>query len=85
MESIMHLGRANVVFHTLQPRTFRVEAMPLESFRTLYVALYLNVFVDAGRVWDSRYAAHNFLNEQWIKRLWCRAGPGDELRPGGAR
>ncbi len=59
------LGRANYLFTLYRPRTFRVEAIPLESFRTLHVALYLNVFVDAGRVWDSRYAAHNFLNDQW--------------------
>jgi outer membrane protein assembly factor BamA len=59
------LGRANYVFTLYRPRTFRMEAVPLEAFRTLHVALYLNLFADAGRVWDSRYAARNFLNDQW--------------------
>lgn len=60
------LGKANLVFELIKPRTYRMEAMPLEAFRTLYVALYLNVYSDLGYVWDSRYAAANFLDNRWI-------------------
>lgn len=60
------LGKGNVVFQLVKPRTQRVEAMPLEAFRTLYIALYLDVFADAGRVWDSRYAEQNFLANEWM-------------------
>ncbi|MCB0763973.1 MAG: BamA/TamA family outer membrane protein [Flavobacteriales bacterium] len=60
------LGKANIVFALLKPRNLRVEAIPIEAFRTLYFALYLDAFVDAGRVWDSRYAGQNFLADQWM-------------------
>jgi outer membrane protein assembly factor BamA len=60
------LGRANVVFQLFKPRYLRMELMPLEAFRTLYFALYLNFFSDVGRVWDNRYADVNFLANRWI-------------------
>lgn len=60
------LGKGNVVLQLFKPRTQRVEAMPMEAFRTLYFALYLDLFVDAGRVWDSRYADENFLANEWM-------------------
>ncbi len=60
------LGKGNVVLQLFRPRTQRVEAMPLEAFRTLYFALYLDLFVDAGRVWDGRYSAANFLANEWM-------------------
>jgi len=60
------LGKANVVFQLVKPRTYRMEQVPIEAFRTLYFALYLNVYSDIGRVWDSRYAANNFLSNRWI-------------------
>ncbi len=60
------LGKGNVVLQLFKPRTERVEAMPMEAFRTLYFALYLDLFVDAGRVWDKRYAADNFLANEWM-------------------
>lgn len=60
------LGKGNVIFQLLGPRVQRVEFVPMEAFRTLYIALYLDLFVDAGRVWDSRYAEQNFLAGQWL-------------------
>jgi outer membrane protein assembly factor BamA len=60
------LGRMNLIFQLVRPRTRRVEAVPLESFRTLYFALYLNAFTDVGHVWDSRYAAMNRLANRWL-------------------
>jgi outer membrane protein assembly factor BamA len=59
------MGRANVLFTLFRPRSYRLEAVPMESFRTLHLALYLNVYTDVGRVWDSRYAAQNSLSDQW--------------------
>lgn len=60
------LGKANLVFELVKPRTYRVESIPLEAFRTFYIAIYLNLYSDLGRVWDSRYAAQNFLDNRWI-------------------
>lgn len=60
------LGRANFVYQLVAPRDYRVERMPMEAFRTLHFALYANAFVDAGRVWDSRYAQQNFLADRWL-------------------
>lgn len=60
------LGKANAVFQLVRPRNQRAEFMPAEAFRSLYFAVYLNVFADAGRVWDSRYAEANFLAGQWM-------------------
>lgn len=60
------LAKGNLVLQLFKPRTERVEAMPMEAFRTLYLALYLDLFVDAGRVWDSRYAEQNFLADGWM-------------------
>ena len=50
----------------IKPRTYRLEHIPLEAFRTFYIALYLDLYSDLGRVWDSRYAAQNFLSNRWI-------------------
>jgi outer membrane protein assembly factor BamA len=60
------MGRANLIFQLVRPRTKRIEAIPVDAFRTLYFALYLNVYSDAGRVWDSRYADQNFLANRWM-------------------
>lgn len=60
------LGRGNFVYQLVKPRNYRVEAVPLEAFRTLHFALYAHAFADAGRVWDGRYAAANFLANTWL-------------------
>lgn len=60
------LGKANLIFQLVKPRTYRVEHIPLEAFRTFYVALYLNAYSDLGRVWDGRYQAGNPLANRWI-------------------
>lgn len=60
------LGKANAVVQLVRPRNQRAEFMPTEAFRSLYFALYLNLFMDAGRVWDSRYADANFLAGRWM-------------------
>ncbi|MBK7946321.1 MAG: BamA/TamA family outer membrane protein [Flavobacteriales bacterium] len=60
------MGRANAVWQLIKPRTERAEFMPAEAFRTLYIALYLNLFADGGRVWDSRYAEANRLADEWL-------------------
>jgi outer membrane protein assembly factor BamA len=60
------LAKGNVIFQLIKPRTSRVEVIPLEAFRTLYFALYLDLFADVGRAWDSRYAEANFLANRWM-------------------
>lgn len=60
------LGKCNFIFQLVEPVVRRVESVPLEAFRTLYFALYLDLFVDAGRVWDQRYAEVNFLEDRWL-------------------
>lgn len=59
------LGKANVLFALVKPRSYRVEAIPLEAFRTLYIAVYLNAFTDQGYVADSRHGAANPLANHW--------------------
>ncbi|MCB0794732.1 MAG: hypothetical protein KDB88_08350 [Flavobacteriales bacterium] len=60
------LGKLNVLFQLLAPRTERLEFMPLEPFRTLHIALYLNAYVDAGHVFDDQYAQVNPLSNSTI-------------------
>src|SRR5690606_34941473 len=48
------LGKANLFFALVRPFNFRVEPIPLEAFRTVHLAVYLNLFTDQGRVWDHR-------------------------------
>ncbi len=60
------LGRANLIIPIFKPRVTRVEPIPIEAFRTVYFALYLNVYTDLGRVWDDRYAEMNFLANRWM-------------------
>lgn len=59
------LGKANVLFTLVQPRLYRVEAIPLEAFRTFYIAVYLNAFSDQGYVADLVHAARNPLANHW--------------------
>lgn len=59
------LAKANVLFALVKPRSYRVEAIPLEAFRTLYIAVYLNAFSDHGYVQDDLHGAENPLADQW--------------------
>ncbi|MBK8339806.1 MAG: hypothetical protein IPK99_07315 [Flavobacteriales bacterium] len=49
-----------------KPLTRRVGFMPMEAFRTLHLAIYLNAFADMGHVWDTRCAALNPLANQCL-------------------
>lgn len=60
------LGKANVLFTLLKPRIYRVEAVPLEAFRTFYIAMYLNAFSDHGYVADDAHGAANPLANHWL-------------------
>ncbi|MBL7963037.1 MAG: BamA/TamA family outer membrane protein [Flavobacteriales bacterium] len=60
------LGKANFLFQLIKPREYYVEPVPMEAFRTLYVALYLNFFADVGYVRDRQYAAANPLANSWL-------------------
>jgi outer membrane protein assembly factor BamA len=59
------LGKGNFILQLIRPQQRRVEGVPIEAFRTLYFALYLDLYADVGRVWDDRYAAENFLANRW--------------------
>ncbi len=60
------LGKLNVVYQLIAPRDYYVEPIPVESFRTLHVALYLDLFVDAGYTADDLYGDANTLANEWI-------------------
>ena len=60
------LGKANLLFALIKPREYYLEPIPLEAFRTLYVAVYLNAFIDAGYTWDDLYAGPNPLANEWL-------------------
>ena len=55
-----------MLFALLPPREYYLEPIPMEAFRTLYLAVYLNAFVDVGHAWDDRYAAVNPLANTWL-------------------
>ena len=59
------LGKLDAAFALIKPRSFTVSEVPLEAFRTAYVALYLDVYADMGRVWDMQYDQQNFLAGSW--------------------
>lgn len=59
------LGKANVLFTLVKPRIYRVEAVPLEAFRTFYIAVYLNAFSDQGYVADEFHGRLNPLANHW--------------------
>lgn len=59
------LGKADAAFALLKPRQYTVDQVPLEAFRTLYIALYIDAYVDAGYVWDELYDDRNFLAGSW--------------------
>lgn len=60
------LGKANFLFALIKPRDYYLAPVPLEAFRTLHVVLYLDLFADAGRVWDDQYDEANPLNNEWL-------------------
>jgi hypothetical protein len=57
------LGKVNVLWALLKPRDYVWKSMRSDNFRNLYLAVYLNPFVDFGYVWDDRYQSNgsNFL------------------------
>lgn len=59
------LGKADAAFALIKPRQYTVDQVPLEAFRHLYFALYLDAYVDAGYVWDDQYADVNRLAGSW--------------------
>jgi len=60
------LFKENLHFPLIQPFETQIEQIPFKPFQTFYFAAYLNAFVDAGYVWDSQYAAQNFLDNKWL-------------------
>lgn len=59
------LGKANILFAIVRPRSYRLETIPWEPFRTLHLAVYLNAFSDHGFVRDEVHGAENFLANAW--------------------
>ena len=49
------LGKLNLLFQLIAPRDLYVKPIPLEAFRTVHIAVYLDLYADAGRVWDRQY------------------------------
>src|SRR5262249_35995310 len=45
------LGKFNVLWALLKPHDYVWQAMKSDNFRNLYLAIYLNPFVDFGYVW----------------------------------
>jgi outer membrane protein assembly factor BamA len=60
------LGRTNFLYALIRPRDYYLSPVPLEAFRTLHIALYVDLFADAGRVWDDQQQATNPLNNAWL-------------------
>jgi outer membrane protein assembly factor BamA len=58
-----HFGllKTNLKFNILQPRTHAIKPLVRTNFYMFHYAAYLNVFFDAGYVWDKYYAQQNPL------------------------
>jgi outer membrane protein assembly factor BamA len=59
------LGKVNLLFALVRPFNFRVEPIPLEAFRTIHLAVYINAFTDQGQVWDDRPGLDEPLSNHW--------------------
>lgn len=59
------LLKSDIKFTLLEPRVIKVKYIPVEKFRTIPYAFYLNAFADAGYVWDRRFAENNPLSNSW--------------------
>jgi outer membrane protein assembly factor BamA len=59
------LWRSNLKFALVPRKEFELGFGP-KHFTKVHFASYLNVFMDAGRVWDNLYAAENDLSNEWL-------------------
>jgi outer membrane protein assembly factor BamA len=59
------LLRSNLKYELLGKREFNLGFGP-EKFSRVHTALWLNIFADAGKVWDRYYAAENPLSNRWL-------------------
>ena len=59
------LFKTNLKYNLVRPHTYPVEFLKRTNFYLFHYSVFLNVFVDAGYVWDNRYFRQNPLaNEQ---------------------
>ncbi|MBK9422168.1 MAG: hypothetical protein IPN44_14140 [Flavobacteriales bacterium] len=61
------LAKFNLLFALVRPANYRVEPIPVEAFRNLYVAVYLNAFTDVAYVRDDLHGAENFLSDRLLQ------------------
>jgi len=59
------LWRSNLKFALIPRKEIDLGFGP-KTFTRLHFASYLNVFMDAGRVWDRLYASENDLSNEWM-------------------
>ncbi len=59
------LGRSTLKFALLPTRNVRANFVPLEKFRNIPFAFYLNVFGDAGYVRDRQWPELNPIGNEW--------------------
>jgi outer membrane protein assembly factor BamA len=61
------LAKFNVLFALVRPAHYRVEPIPFEAFRNVYVAVYLNAFTDVAYVRDNINGENNFLSDRLLR------------------
>ncbi len=59
------LWRSNLKFALIPRKEIDLGFGP-KTFTRLHFASYLNVFMDAGRVWDRLYASESDLSDEWM-------------------
>lgn len=59
------LFRSNFKYELLGKKEFNLGFGP-EKFSRVHTSLWLNIFADAGKVWDRYYSAENPLSNRWL-------------------
>lgn len=60
------LVKSNLKFNLVKPHTHAIKPLARTNFYMFHYAAYLNLFFDAGYVWDKYYAARNPLSNTVI-------------------
>lgn len=59
-------AKSNLKYRLIHPNTMHLNFIPMEKFNHIPYSAYINVFADAGHVWDNYYAENNELSNQWL-------------------
>jgi hypothetical protein len=58
------LFKSNFKYQIVKPRIQRLAFLPIEKFNTFHYAFYVNLFADAGYVFNKKVSEGNFLENK---------------------